>query len=152
MRRSKPRLLPAVPPPPSPPPTPPACPQQPPTAVTKLFSSLPRFASPDKNLQHSPDSVHKHAASLVCQRLSAATLKKIGVLFFLERASTQNNSPLTRSILPLPFHFFSHSLTPCFRLPGFLQCCVKKLVVSRLVSRSKKCKRRVKCKRENKGN
>lgn len=56
-------------------------PQQPPTAVTKLFPSLPRFASPDKNLQRSPDSVHKHAASLVSQRLCAATLKKMGLLF-----------------------------------------------------------------------
>lgn len=70
-------------PPPPPPHPPPACPQQPPTAVTKLFSSLPRFASPDKNLQRSPDSVHKHATSLVSQRLSAATLKKIGLFFFL---------------------------------------------------------------------
>lgn len=63
-----------------PPPTPPS--QQPPTAVTKLFSSLQRFASPDKNLQRSPDSVHKHAASLLSQRLSAATLKKMGLPFF----------------------------------------------------------------------
>lgn len=60
---------------------PPPHPQQPPTAVTKLFPSLPRFASPDKNLQRSPDSVHKHAASLVSQRLCAATLKKMGLLF-----------------------------------------------------------------------
>ncbi|KAI3373632.1 hypothetical protein L3Q82_022226 [Scortum barcoo] len=34
--------------------------QQPPTAMTKLFSSLPRFALPDKNLQRSPDSVLEH--------------------------------------------------------------------------------------------
>ncbi len=34
--------------------------QQPPTAMTKLFSSLPRFALPDKNLQRSPDSVREH--------------------------------------------------------------------------------------------
>lgn len=72
-RRETPETLP-------PPPTPP--PQQPPTAVTKLFSSLQRFASPDKNLQRSPDSVHKHAASLLSQRLSAATLKKMGLPFF----------------------------------------------------------------------
>lgn len=39
--------------------------QQPPTAMTKLFSSLPRFALPDKNLQRSLESV-RSTLSLPC--------------------------------------------------------------------------------------
>lgn len=62
--------------------------QQPPTAMTKLFSSLPRFASPDKNLQRSPDSVRKHTQPSSSLDASLPPPRKY-VFFFTNLASVK---------------------------------------------------------------